>query len=126
MNTEIEFHDSTLLSVSATGERVLVRLKAYVHRRSAIAGKPGTGWSQEIAVEFASGAIETLPNEIPVQLWEGQLGDSDNLVPFPLRLSEPTTLKLETCSGEWLRVTGSGLQVYALGEATYVEELLTD
>lgn len=126
MNAAIEFHDSMLLSVSSVGEGVLIRLKAYVHRCSPVEGSPGTGWSQEVAITFATGAVEVSPTHMPVWISDGQLGKFINLVPLPLTLTEEASLSLETCAGESLVVRGRDLQVDPLGEATFVEEVPFD
>ncbi len=126
MSESIEFHDSTLTSVSFQGASVEIELRAYVHRWERVEGTlMGTGWVRPVRIVLSEGAGGN-PPQLPLELYGGQLRTGevthDNLVPLPFDSSESTHLELEIPGGV-LAFTGRSVTVEPVGDATYIEDL---
>ena len=127
----IEFHDSTVLSLTQAGADVEIVLDAYVHRwenrRNAWFG---TGWSQPIRMAIKNVVDRAIRFEVPAGISCGglRIGDVEyvNCVKLPLNSTEPIDLWLELADANLIEIVGSGLQLEAAGEARYIEDLPED
>jgi len=124
----IELHDSKVLSVTEQGGAVHVRLNAYLHVSSGDPGRDaGTGWSQDVELVVASGAIRESPQST---LWilDGQItidGAKLDLLPLPLAERGDIVIALNGHEGR-LSVSGRGLAVVEKGEPVFVEKVPAD
>jgi hypothetical protein len=122
-NAAIEFHDSVLERCDVDGGEVVVILTAYVHRS---AGRPavdaGTGWTQSARLRIAGGRASVSG---PIDLVAGTIRCADhtyeNIIPAPLVCEGVTSTELLGAGGERVQITGHGVRVDLVGEATYVE-----
>jgi hypothetical protein len=127
VNAAIEIHDSELVAVVITRKKVIIQLSpAYVHRSAERPGiDAGSGWNQSVDIVFVSGIVEgRLPN-LPSTLDDGGITGSvnyNNLIPIPTSVSDEVCFEASTISGELIVVRGSGMEIKAVSEATYVEE----
>jgi hypothetical protein len=71
-NRAIEFHDSTLLSVTIEAD-VHIHLSAYVHESEREPGRDGgTGWEQNVEFLLKNAVVETAPMR-PFVISDGRL-----------------------------------------------------
>jgi hypothetical protein len=128
MNSAVEIHDSTLASVEAVSNDVIVRLSpAYVHRSE---GRPGvdngTGSRQDVDLIIRGAIVESSPIRIPCWLADGTLsaGETswDNCIPLPLDVSGATVFEAVTENGEKIVISGVGAEALLKGDALYFEE----
>ena len=90
MNSAIEIHDSTVAKISTIGSTTVLHFdKAYVHKSDGVpCVDSGTGWLQTIELHFIDSEVHDLPNELPVDMHDGQLELNgklkDNIIDFPL------------------------------------------
>lgn len=124
----IELHDSKVLSVTEQGGAVHVRLDAYLHVSSGDPGRDaGTGWSQEVELVIANGAIRESPQGT---LWilDGRItvdGAELDLLPLPLEEKGDIVIALSGHEGR-LSVSGRGIAVVEKGEPVFVEKVPAD
>ena len=127
MNAAIEIHDSELAAVVATENGVIVRLApAYVHRSG---GRPGfdagSGWTQSVEMLFASGVVEGSLPSLPCTLDDGSVSGGTEfrgMIPLPCVVETAVRFEAWSLHGELVVIRGVGLEVKAVGEASYVEE----
>ncbi len=127
VNAAIEIHDSELAAVILTQVGVIVRLApAYVHRSG---GRPGfdagSGWCQPVELVFVAGVVVGLLPELPCTLDDGIIsGGAEFRGMIPLPYVVETAVHFEACNlhGDLVVIRGLGLEVKAIGEASYVEE----
>lgn len=127
----LEFHDSTLRSVTQTDVSVHIVLDGYVHRWDVDADVwHGTGWQQSVRIIIRQVDGRLAAPVLPVEIADGQLvvGEAvyDNLVRMPLTASEPTNLRLEFDGQETLEVVGGGVRIESVGEPRFIEDLPAD
>jgi hypothetical protein len=128
MNQAIEFHDSTLSSISEKRGTVVLHFdKAYIHQSK---GKPGidngTGWLQAIDIELTGAEIDSMPHDFPVDLDDGVIVINDesskNGLALPVEASGEVKLNLKTVTGEELKITARHISSIEKSELEYVEE----
>ena len=130
MIDELEFHDSTLLSVTAEGADTVLELDAYVHRTIERDGREvDTGWEQKLQIVVANGEVRReLPESLGDwrEIWDGtvRIGSKEylNLVPLDLEATGPAEGELEIGNG-LLVVAGRGIRIERAGEPGYVEDV---
>lgn len=129
MIDELEFHDSTLLSVTIQGRDIVLELDAYVHRTIERDGREvDTGWGQKLRIVVADGAVmRELPESLGDwrEIWDGTIRVGSevyrNMVRLDLAATGEVEVELEIGNG-LLLVAGSGIRIERAGEARYVED----
>jgi hypothetical protein len=125
MNAAVELHDSDVVAVEAAGTAVVVRLAAYVHRSDGRPGMdPGSGWSQPVELVFTGGQVEERPAELPCTLDDGRVSggaEFAGIVPLPASVNTAVQFEAQGLCGERLTVRGTGLEVVAVGDGTFIE-----
>jgi hypothetical protein len=126
-NAALEFHDSEVVRVEVTGERLAVTLAGYVHRSPGRPGvDPGSGWSQDAVLEFTGATVRGGFKSLPVSLWDGTLGTAhgvfSNVIPAPGSFEGPIHIELEGVTGERMAIDATGLELVLSGEAEYLDE----
>lgn len=127
----IEFHDSRLLAVRQTGTTCELGLDAYVHRWDQRGVQwQGTGWIQAVRMVAHNAEILALVPSLPADIADGHVRSRDtthdNLLPLPVEYAGDFKLSLQCSDGRVFDMTGVGLEVYAVGEARFVEVLPED
>src|SRR6266705_2357790 len=127
MGNSIEFHDSTLSSVTQEGESVRIALDAYVHRWARVDGTwKGTGWVQPVQINVVGAAKVTVP-KLPVALHGGSVAVGramhENVVPLPFASAGPVSLRLDLVTGVSLEVSGQHVSIEPIGNGRYIEDL---
>jgi len=127
VNAAIEIHDSELAAVVPTENGVIVRMApAYVHRSVARLGfDAGSGWSQPVELLFESGVVEGQLPELPCTLDDGSISggaEFPGMIPLPCVVETAVRFEARNLHGDLVIVRGVGLEVKAVGEASYVEE----
>ena len=130
MGNSIEFHDSTLSTVTHEGESVLIGLDAYVHRWARVDGAwKGTGWVQPVQINVVGAATVTVPN-LPVALHGGRVAVGrvmhENFVPLPFASAGPVSLRLDLVTGVSLEVSGRQVAIDTMGNGRHIEDLPDD
>jgi hypothetical protein len=128
LNSEIEFHDTTVAAIVKVGTQVIVFLQAYVHKSP---GRPGwdagSGWVQAAAITFTEATIDGEVPDLPADISSGSLILDDEerkyMVPIPFQYAREIALKmlLITSSAE-ITIKGKQAELTLIGEAVYVEE----
>jgi hypothetical protein len=127
MNSAIEIHDSSLISVATRGDLLELRMEAYIHTSD---GTPdvdaGTGWTQVVLLVFGSGALEGSITKWPLILYDGTLeidGEaSDNMIPIPLDSKGNIQLTLKpSFIDDPIVVRGNHVRLELQGDPIYVE-----
>lgn len=128
MRSELEFHDSRLISVAQVDGAIHVALDAYIHRWDKSTGVwKGEGWRQPVLVTLtgdlkpaqaalAAAALET------GEIQAGKIAHT-HLIPLPLSAKGAATVRLETTDGEVLDFAGSDLKIEIIGDGRFVEKL---
>jgi hypothetical protein len=104
----LEFHDSTLRSLTQTNAAVHIVLDAYVHRWETDGQTwRGTGWEQPVRITVSKMDGRLAAPVLPAELAAGRLlvgaAIYDNLVRLPLDAAEPFNLRLELVGrGQWM------------------------
>ncbi len=127
----LEFHDSTLRSITQTDVSVHIVLDGYVHRWEVNDGTwRGTGWEQSVRIIIRNVDGRLAAPTLPVEIADGWLsvGEAvyDNLVRIPVTASEPINLRLEFDGQETLDVAGGGVRIEPVGEPRFIEDLPAD
>jgi hypothetical protein len=127
----LEFHDSTLTAVNDTTKDVEVVLDAYVHRWDTVGGSSkGTGWMQPFRILICDVSGRSVAPVLPIDIADGRLSvgtiTHDNLVRLPLKASDAIRLLLQLTNGDVVEFVGRSVQVEAVGEARFVEDLPSD
>lgn len=127
MNAAIEIHDSELAAIVPTKDGVIVRLApAYVHRSVARPGfDTGSGWTQPVELLFASGVVEGHLPQLPCTLDDGSISggaEFRGMIPLPCVVEAGVRFEAYNLHGDLVVVRGAGLEVKAVGDASYVEE----
>lgn len=127
---DLEFHDSTIVAIAHEDTSLRLSVDAYVHYWELVAGIwKGTGWTQPVQIIIGGATCGRLP-ALPADLDGGEIradrATYDNMVPLPLALPEPVTLRLEFKTGETLEVTGRTIAIEPTGPGHYVENLPDD
>jgi hypothetical protein len=127
----LEFHDSTLSAVNQTAEDVEVGLDAYVHRWDALSDSwKGTGWMQPVRVLISEVGGRSVVPILPVEISDGHLAVAtiihDHLVRLPFNASGGVRLWLQLTNGDVVDFNGRAVQIDAVGEARFVEDLPAD
>lgn len=129
--TWLEFHDATLLTVTAmTGDSLRMVLRAYIHRWNFEGDRwQGTGWRQLVHITIGTDQRVLVP-ALPADVVSGRLSvgpiTHDNLVRLPLDASDPVTLRLNFVGQDALDMVGHSVRVEPFGEPTYIEDLPAD
>jgi hypothetical protein len=128
MRSELEFHDSRVVSVAQAGAAIQIVLDAYVHRWDKSAGAwKGEGWRQPVLVKITGELNPALPTGAGLMLDTGEIQAGEiahsHLVPLPLNTTGPATLRLESMEGEVLEFSGRDLKIETTGEGAFVESL---
>jgi hypothetical protein len=122
-----EFHDATLNNVVSLEEKIIFRMRAYLHRKI---GERFTVWTQSFDLILFGQNKGLSLHEFPIKTWDGSLniGDQifDNMIPFPLPTGGPVRLKWSLENREELTVHGERLELVPIGEAKYIEEFPED
>lgn len=123
----IEFHDSTTVAIVQEGASLNLSVDAYLHHWELVAGMwKGTGWAQPVKISMVGATCAQRP-ALPADLDGGEIRAKqvtyDNMVPLPLALSGPVTLRLELKIGEMLEVSGHAIAIESTGPGRYVETL---
>jgi hypothetical protein len=89
MNSAIEIHDSSLVSIEKHGDLLELRFDAYIHTSEGTPGvDAGTGWTQDVILFFDDGILEGSITQWPADLYDGTLeidGEAiENTIPIPL------------------------------------------
>jgi hypothetical protein len=126
----IEFHDSTIVAIVQEGASLNLSVDAYLHHWELVAGMwKGTGWAQPVKISMGGATCAQRP-ALPADLDGGEIRAKqvtyDNMVPLPLALSGPVTLRLELKTGEMLEVIGHAIAIESTGSGRYVETLPDD
>ena len=124
-NRAIEFHDSTLDSVTVNGSDVVLHFSsAYIHQSDGNPGwDAGSGWVQEARLHISGASLTGGISNLPCDLWDGRLrldGKLSEMLPIPLDYQGHVQLDLEEM--ETLRIFGTYVRLELVGEASYVEE----
>jgi hypothetical protein len=127
VNAAIEIHDSELAAVVSTQTGLIVRLApGYIHRSVERPGfDAGSGWSQPVELLFASGVIEGQLPELPCTLDDGSISggaEFRGMIPLPCVVETAVRFEARNLYGDLVVIRGGGLEVKAVGEASYVEE----
>lgn len=131
MPSWIEFHDSVLTRIKASGKDVSIDLDAYVHQWEYQGGESkGTGWMQPVTI-LVKNTRQGIPRFVlPSAIDGGRLRISDTLhdglVPLPFVAKHAVHLTIELVSGGVLEAAGDGVQLESTGRARYVEDLPGD
>jgi hypothetical protein len=131
LTTWLEFHDSTLAVVNHTTKDVVVELDAYVHRWDAVGDSwTGTGWMQPVRILISDVGGRSIAPALPVDISDGRLRvgtiTHDNMVRFPFTALVVISLWLRLTNGDIVEFVGGGVQIDAVGEARFVEDLPAD
>jgi hypothetical protein len=129
--TWIEFHDSILAAVNHIGADVEIVLDAYVLRWEASGNVwTGTGWTQAVRIRLSGIRDRSVVPLLPTDISDGHLrvgtATHDNLVPLPFEAADAINLWLQLSNSEVLEFAGRGVQIDAVGEARFVEDLPLD
>src|SRR5262249_54549160 len=127
VNAAIEIRDSEIAAIVATENGVIVRLApAYVHRS---VGRPsvdaGSGGTQSVEMFFASGGVEGSLPSLPCSLDDGSVSGGTEfrgMIRLPSVVENAVRFEAYSLHGEPVVIRGVGLEVKAIGEASYVEE----
>jgi hypothetical protein len=125
--TELEFHDSKILSVAQVGTSVQIALEGYVHRWSKATGAwKGEGWSQTVLITF-TGTLDPAQEHGAAELDSGEIRageiEHSHLVPLPLDAAGSVTLRLELRDGDVLDFSGQDLKIAVTGDGSFIEAL---
>jgi hypothetical protein len=128
MNSAIEIHDSSLISIAKRGDLFELRFDAYIHTSEGTPGMDGgTGWTQIVLLVFGSGTLEGSITKWPSVLYGGTLeidGEaSENIIPIPLDRKGNIQLTLKPSSiDDPIVVRGNHVRLELQGVPTYVEK----
>jgi hypothetical protein len=127
----IEFHDSTLTAINASAATREIVLDAYVHRWELIDGEwRGTGWEQPVRIVMQNAVGPSHKWALPAAISDGELRTSavagGMLVPLPFKSSDDFDLSLRLMDASVVDISGRGLQIEAVGEARFIEDLPED
>jgi len=128
MNSAIEIHDSSLISIAKRGGLLELRFAAYIHTSEGTPGvDAGTGWTQVVLLVFGSGTLEGSITEWPSVLYEGTLeidGEaSENIIPIPLDRKGNIRLTLKpSFVDDAIVVRGNHVRLELLGTPTHIEK----
>lgn len=131
MATWLEFHDSTLLTLTVmTGNTLRMVLKGYIHRWQFEGDRwQGTGWTQLVQITVGTDQRVLVP-ALPADVVSGRLSvgpiAQDNLVRLPMDASDSVTLRLDLVGQDALDMVGHSVRVESFGEPTYIEALPAD
>jgi hypothetical protein len=124
----IEFHDSTLTAITEMADTRELRLEAYVHRWELRGDRwIGTGWLRPVRIWMRNAvgpaAVPVLPASISIGgLRSGEVNPG-NLVPLPFESAGEFELSLRLGGGAAVDVAGRELQIEAIGDGRYIEDL---
>lgn len=126
--TELEFHDSRLVSVAQVDGSIHLALDAYVHRWDKSTGVwKGEGWGQPVLVTMTGELAPAQAALAAVELDTGEIQAGElaytHLVPLPLDSKGPATLRLESKEGEVLEFSGRDLKIETIGDGAFIEKL---
>ena len=129
----VALQESKLLAWKLDGQRLTVRLDAYIHVSQGQPGvDAGTAWEQAVELVLEAAAIDQAPAAAPLWLLEATValgaapgapladGSSTALLALPLEHAGQVRLSLAGEGGRLL-ATGQGLTSTALGEPRFVE-----
>jgi hypothetical protein len=127
MRTELEFHDSKIVSMSQAGGAIEIALDGYVHRWDKSSGAwKGEGWRRPVLLAM-TGELKLPPTLVSDVLETGEIQAGElthtHLVALPFSAAGPATLRLETLEGEVLEFSGADLTIVTTGEGAFVEKL---
>lgn len=112
MRSELEFHDSKILSVVQAGASIQIGIDGYIHRWDKADGVwKGEGWGQPVQItltgELGSNVREHSMDLDGGTVWIGAV-THNNCIRLPFHAAGPAVLQLELKTGEALEFTGSG------------------
>jgi hypothetical protein len=128
LKSGIEFHDSTVLSITIGPSNVKLLLSAYVHRSEGEPGiDPTTGWSQEAKLEFVCATIEGKVPVLPLRLADGcvTVGGRSmaDLLFAPSSYEGQIAVKLTFEDSSEVVLEATALRVELTGNATFIEDV---
>ncbi len=127
MNCALEFHDSTIASVTADGDSLTVHFDpAYIHQSIGIPGEsPGNGFLQSVEMVFSNATWTVPPPELNQWISDGSLTIDgkrfSNGIPIPFSAAGAVTAEFVLASGEALVVSAAAVRCDVRGEATWIE-----
>ena len=130
MQTEMEFHDSTVIAISRDGSTLCIHFDAYVHRWEIIEGEwKGSGWAQPVKIAMLD-AICTHTPRLPADLDGGKLETAgathSDMVPLPFSSSESTTLTLFLATATPVQFKAKDILIQAEGPGRQIDKLPKD
>ena len=123
----LEFHDSTIVSLSTAQQSLHIGIDAYVHRWLQVEGQwIGRGWIQPVRLKLSTAGAP--PNlKLPADLSTGSVELDgrvhDNILQLPCRSLGPARITFTLITGELIEVTGSEFDIEAIGEGRLLEDL---
>ena len=129
LNHAIDFHDSTLVGVTISGDEVTLSFRpAYVHKSAGRPGwDPGSGWWQDAFVVMTGAAVNGTVPTLPCELDDGTLDDGqeswEDLVPLPMQRHGSIRLHLIPFVGEPLDISATGVSVSLVGEGKFEQDI---
>jgi hypothetical protein len=123
----LEFHDSTIVSLSTDQQSLHIGIDAYVHRWLQVEGKwIGRGWIQPVRLKLSTAGAP--PNlKLPADLSTGSVELDGrvhhNILVLPCRSRGPARITFTLVTGELIELTGSDFETEATGEGRLLEDL---
>lgn len=126
--SELEFHDSKIVSVAQVDGAIQIALDAYLHRWDKSTGVwKGEGWRQPVLITMTGTLSPAHASLAAVDLETGEIQAGEiahtHLIPLPLSAAGPASVRLESTEGEVLEFSGRDLKIETIGEGRFVERL---
>ena len=131
LGTSIELHDSVIGSIAlAEGAAYVAFRPAYIHRS---AGEPGvdagSGFIQELMLEFPSARIDGDIGDLPAAIFSGEFHVESRMFPntisLPCKIEGAVSLVLFLSpDNRKIAISGCGVKARVDGEAVYIDEFL--
>ena len=130
MRSELEFHDSTILSIAQAGASIQIGIDGYIHRWDKASGVwKGEGWGQPVQITL-TGALGSNVREYSKDLDGGSVRigavTHNNCIRLPFHSAGPAILQLELKTGEVLEFTGNDIKIEVTGSGSFIEPLPDD
>src|SRR5262245_23186763 len=120
----IEFHDSVVDAIVASGEGVSIHLTAYVHRWKQRDGAwVGTGWTQPVTIVVRKPTMLGAKTSPPVGVSDGSIRVDEavhvNLVPLPFEGIGAVSVVMRLVDGGVVQISGDQVTLAATGDARF-------